>query len=138
MQQTISKRRVVLLLLVAVTSSAVIAWFALKYTNNRPMAFEKTRWMKARNEGDERVLNRMSKDLIQRNALIGESRSQLIDLLGAPEKYTDAGDRQMYYLIREDWDWIDPVRRDHLLISLDPNGRAVETRIDVWRRKPPR
>jgi hypothetical protein len=120
----------------AVTSSAVVAWFALKYTSERPMAFEKDRWMKARNEGDERVLNRMSKDLIQHNTLIGETRSQLIDQLGAPEKYTDATDRQMYYLIREDWDWVDPVRREHLLISLDPNGRAAEARIDVWRKKP--
>ena len=134
MQKVISKRRLFMLLLLAIASAAAVAWLALGYTPNRPMAFEKNRWTKARNQGDERVLNRMSNDLILRNALIGETRKQVIDLLGEPEKYDNATDRQMFYLVREDWDAIDPVRLDHLLILLDPNGRVVEARIDVWRK----
>jgi hypothetical protein len=135
-QQEISKRRrIILLLLVACTSLAVVSWFALKYTSDRPMAFDKTQWLQARNEYDSRVLSRMAKDLIERKALIGESRSQLVELLGAPEQYSDSTDREMYYVIREDWDGIDPVRLDHLLISLDQDGRAFEARVDVFRKK---
>jgi len=125
----ISKHRTIVLLLVIITSSAVVAWFVLKYTSDWPMSFERTRWMQARNEDDSRVLTRMAKDLIGRRALIGETRTQLVEMLGAPENYTDATNRQMYYLVREDWDWIDPVRRDHLLVSLDQNGRAIDARI---------
>jgi hypothetical protein len=120
---------------VATTSSAVIAWFVLKHANDRALPFERTRWLQARKEADSRVLTRMAKDLVDHDALLGQSRSQLVELLGEPERYADATDRQMYYLIREDWDWIDPVRRDHLLISTDGNGRAVDARIDVFKRK---
>lgn len=135
MQKGISRHRVVLLLLVATTSSAVVAWFALKYTSNFPMRFERTRWVQARSQEDTWVLKRMSKDLIERKALIGETRSQLIEMLGAPENYSDATDRQMYYLIREDIDGVDPVRRDHLLISLDQNSRVVDARIVVFEKR---
>jgi hypothetical protein len=58
----------------------------------------------------------------------------VIALLGDPETYSDATDRQLYYLVREDWDVIDPIRRDHLLVSLDPAGRTVAARIEIFRR----
>ena len=76
----------------------------------------------------------MAKDLINRKSLLGQTRSQLVQLLGDPENYRDTTDRELYYLIREDWDWIDPSRRDHLLITLDQNGRAVDTKITVIKR----
>jgi glycine/D-amino acid oxidase-like deaminating enzyme len=125
----------VLFLVVVTASAALIAWFALKHESDRPMAFDREHWLQARRDKDFNVLSRMARDLVERKALIGESRAHLIELLGAPEKYQDATDRQMYYLIRENWNWIDPVRRDHLLIAIDENGRAVDARIDVFRKK---
>ena len=133
-QEGLAKNRVILLLLVATASAAVIAWFALKYVNDQPLAFERSRWLQAREKEDSRVLTRMAKDLIARKALIGQSRSQLIELLGDPEKYSDATDSQLFYLISEKWNGVDPVRRDHLLISLDENGRAIDARIDVFKK----
>ena len=89
----------------------------VRYVNTRPIASDRAQWLQAREEEDWRVRSRVAKDLLNRNVLIGQSRSQLLTLLGEPDKYADASDQQLYYLIREDWDGIDPTRPDHLLID---------------------
>lgn len=111
-----------------------IALFGLKRMSDAPLPFERTRWLQAREEEDWRLRSRMAKYLITRNALVGQSRYQLVELLGKPENYSDATDQELYYLIREDWDGVDPVRVDHLLITTDTSGRAVRTVIKVFRK----
>lgn len=76
----------------------------------------------------------MATDLVNHNKLIGQTRGQLIALLGDSEKYSDATDQQLYYLIREDWEGIDPIRRDHLLITTSQDGSVVTARIIVFKK----
>ena len=130
-----NKRRRIFLLILAVTAAAFIAGLGLRHLNNRPLAFERSHWLQAREEEDWPVRSRMTRDLLTRNLLIGQNRNQLVELLGEPENYPDATGRQLYYLIREDWDWIDPIRRDHLLITLDHAGRVIDARIEVFQRQ---
>jgi hypothetical protein len=59
------------LALLAVTALTAISWFSLSYVNQRPMAFNRTRWLQARDQEDWQVRSVMASDLINRNALIG-------------------------------------------------------------------
>jgi hypothetical protein len=111
----------------------VVGWAVRHHVNASPLRFEHSNWVQAREDEDWRMRTRMATDLVNRRNLIGQNRTQLIQLLGNPEKYSDATDQQLYYLVREDWDWIDPVRVDNLLISLDQDGRAVNATIAVLR-----
>jgi hypothetical protein len=128
-------RHNILLLAMAAASLAFAAWFSVSTLRNSAIPFERAGWLRARQEENWSVRSRMARDLVSRSVLIGQSRDQLIERLGDPESYSDATDRQLYYLIREDWDWIDPVRVDHLLISIDQNGQAADARIDVFERR---
>jgi hypothetical protein len=131
-----SKTRFVLVLLSAAAVLAVSSWFVLRYVDSR-VRFEKTRWLQAREEESWGVRSAMAKDLINRNALIGQTRDQVIALLGEPEKYSDASPHQLYYLVREEWDWIDPARRDHLVVSTDESGRTIAAKIDIFQQHRP-
>jgi len=55
-------------------------------------------------------------------------------MLGEPEEYSGAKENELYYLIREDWSGVEPVRRDQLLITTDQNGRAVTAVITVFKK----
>lgn len=76
----------------------------------------------------------MARDLIVSHSAIGRTRGDLVVLLGQPEKYSDTKENQLFYLIREDWSGVDPVRIDHLVITMDHNGRAISAVIDVFKR----
>jgi hypothetical protein len=119
------------------TVLALSSWFALSYLKSRPIPFEKARWLQAREEENWRVRSAMAKDLINRKVLIGQTRDQVTALLGQPEDYSDASTHQLYYLVREDWDWIDPTRQDHLLVSTDESGRTVAAKMDIFQRHHP-
>ena len=137
MPRNLSATQRVLVLLSVATVLAVSSWFALSYINSRPIPFEKNRWLQAREEENWGVRSAMAKDLINRKALIGQTRDQVTALLGEPEKYSDASSHQLYYLVREDWDWIDPSRQDHLLVSTDESGRTIAAKIDIFQQHRP-
>ena len=118
-------------LVLAVVLLAVGAKQALHYWNFAPMAFEHGRWVQAGEREDWCVRTKMAKYLVSHKELLSQERTRILQVLGEPEHYTDVPERQLDYLVREDWDWIDPSRVDHLVISFDQNDRAVEARIDV-------
>jgi len=81
--------------------------------------------------------SRMAKDLVNQKLLLGKSRQEIVKMLGEPERYTDIKANEMFYLIREDYPsfGIDPQRRDHLVITFDPNDKAENAAIEVWKKQ---
>jgi len=123
-----------LVLFLGLIASGLLSGLGLYYVVTRPVAFERPAWIGARTEEDWRLRSRMARRLVADHELLGKDRAQIAALLGEPEKYSDATNAQMYYLIREEWSGIDPVRRDHLLVSTDQNGRVVKIEIVVFRK----
>ena len=76
----------------------------------------------------------MAKDLVNRQLLLGKHRSEIVQMLGDPERYSDTKTNEMFYRIREDYPFmgIDPERRDFLEITLDANEKAENVVITGW------
>lgn len=66
----------------------------------------------------------MVADLVSSDTLIGLNRTQIIELLGEPEK---SSEQEMKFLVLEKYEWnVDPEYVKYLVVEIDQNGKAVE------------
>ena len=74
---------------------------------------------------------RMVKDLIKSDTLIGLDQSEIIELLGDPD--SQGGDTaEIEYVVREKYSWdIDPDYISYLVIELDSNRIAIECELKI-------
>ena len=75
------------------------------------------------------VRHRMLPDLLKSHPLVGMSRQQVEDLLGAPESYANAGGNELYYLLKEEWSGVDPTEVEHLVLDVDATGHVTQSRV---------
>ena len=66
----------------------------------------------------------MVTDLISSDTLIGLNRTQIIELLGEPER---SSEQEMKFLVIEKYEWnVDPEYIKYLIVEIAQNGKAVE------------
>ena len=66
----------------------------------------------------------MVADLISSDTLIGLNRTQIIELLGEPER---SSEQEMKFLVIEKYEWnVDPEYIKYLVVEIAQNGKAVK------------
>lgn len=74
---------------------------------------------------------KMVKDLIKSDTLIGLDQSEIIELLGNPDSQSGATG-EIEYVVREKYSWdIDPDYISYLVIELDSNKIAIECELKI-------
>lgn len=66
----------------------------------------------------------MVTDLVSSDTLIGLNRTQIVELLGEPER---SSEQEMRFLIIEKYGWnVDPEYVKYLIVEIAQNGKAVK------------
>src|ERR1700678_310692 len=93
----------------------IITFFTLFALFGCGEKFDKTKWAEYDElDGPDRDL--MAEDLLKTHKLIGLTNKQMLQLLGPPANFTDTPKR--YYVLKEEYDMIDPVSGKYLVIQL--------------------
>jgi len=120
-----------LLLVLGVLAVLSVAGRISGWVQERPVPFDRKLWDLGFVHHDHRCP--MAKDLIERRALIGKSRSQVEAILGPAEDGNAVW--EMHYPVRREFDNFDPVAGDDLVLKLDTSSQVVHAEIAKWKRK---
>jgi outer membrane protein assembly factor BamE (lipoprotein component of BamABCDE complex) len=109
--------------LVALAAVSALAWWKIDEYRSR-VPFDPQVWRAAAKAHSDRTRSRMLHDLMDRHALKGMHRTEVLELLGAPEsgrsfETWDMAYRLGPYFIDSEW----------LVLRLDATQRAVEFRV---------
>lgn len=107
-----------------------VACFA-RWAQDRPVPFDKKLWDLGFLDSDHRY--GMAKDLIELRALIGKSRSHVEAILG--RAVVGDAPSEMFYPLRQEFDVIDPIAGNDLVLKLDSSSIVVHAEIVKWKRK---
>jgi outer membrane protein assembly factor BamE (lipoprotein component of BamABCDE complex) len=87
------------------------------------ISFNKVKWMNSQSKSevdiDWDMRKNMAEDLVDKKTLIGKTKSEVIQLLGEPEKLEDIPENELYYLSYIKYGDIDPTRIEYLICTLD-------------------
>lgn len=77
------------------------------------------------------IRKEMAQKLIEEKALIGFERTDVIQLLGEDEQYSNTPNK-LYYLIDIDYDFdIDPVMIEHFIVTFDSDDIVVNASREI-------
>jgi hypothetical protein len=94
---------------------------------NSKTPFDKSQWIDAKDSGKWSIRKRMAGDLIENKTLIGKKKSEIVQLLGEPERFSNIPNNQLYYTIELDYGMdIDPVKIEYLIVTLNSESQAIE------------
>lgn len=94
--------------------------------NDKVLVFDKEKWNEAKVNESWSLRQKMAQYLIDEQTLIGKDKMEIIELLGKPEEYSNVSKDEMYYTIDLYYGHdIDPVRVEHLILSLDENNKVI-------------
>ena len=109
---------------------SMILFFMSTSCTNKTTVFNKEKWINTRKHSeidiDWNVQKSMAQDLIDKNMLIGKTKSEIIQLLGEPAKLTDISRDELYYKIEVEYDGIDSVKLEYLIITLNSESFATK------------
>ena len=122
---------------------AIISAYAIfvHWQNGIVIPFDKAEWQRDRealktvSSFDESSLQGMARDLVATRMLVGQSRSDVIALLGEAENYGPPQSEKLYYLLRITYHGIDPDMTEHLVLNFDQSNTVVSTEIEVWNKR---
>ncbi len=112
------------LILIMITALSIVSC-------NKNKKFDKVAWKEKGDLDSYPNRDNMLNDLIKNYPLKGLSYKQLINLLGEPEKYSDAKPNVLYYNVVIDYGHdIDPVYIKDLKIKLNSDSVATDININ--------
>ena len=122
----INKSRILVIIL------SCILPFTIMGCNNQTLSFNHDKWIRAKETASWDIRKKMAQDLIDKKSLLGESKKDVIQMLGMSEDYSDVKSNELYYTTELKYNGdIDPTKIEYLIVTLNQkqNVTSVDRKI---------